>query len=149
MNIFYLFALMLDILQRFSSFQLSRVWLFANPWTAAPQASMFITNSRSFLKFMSIESLMSYNHLILCHPLLLPSIFTSISVFSKESVLPIRWPKYWSFSFSISPSNEYSEWFPLGLTGCISLQSKGLWRVFYNTTVQKHQFFSLWYVRKL
>ena len=109
MNIFYLFALMLDILQRFSSFQLSRVWLFANPWTAAPQASMFITNSRSSLKLMSIECVMPSNRLILCHPLLLPTlIFPSIRVFSNESVLCIRWPKYWSFSFSISLSNEYS-----------------------------------------
>ena len=108
MNIFYLFALMLDILQRFSSFQLSRVWLFANPWTAAPQASMFITNSRSSLKLMSIECVMPSNRLILCHPLLLPTlIFPSIRVFSNESVLCIRWPKYWSFSFSISLSNEY------------------------------------------
>ena len=90
---------------------LSRVWLFATPWTAAHQASLSITNSRSLLKLMSIESVMPSNHLILCHPLLLllpPSIFPSIRVFSNESALPIRWPKYWSFSFSISPSNEYS-----------------------------------------
>ena len=82
--------------------------LFATPWTAACQASLSITNSRSLLKFMSIKSVMPSNHLILCHPLpFLPSIFPSIRVFSKESVLRIRWPKYWSFSFSISPSNEY------------------------------------------
>ena len=82
--------------------------LFMTPWVAAHQASMSITNSRSLLKFMSIE-LVSSNHLILCHPLLLPpSIFPSIRVFSNESVLRIRWPKYWSFSFSISPSNEHS-----------------------------------------
>ena len=88
---------------------LSRVRLFATPWTAAHQASLSITNSKSFLKFMSIKSVMPSNHLILCHLLLLlPSIFPSIRVFSNESVLPIRWPKYWSFSFSISPSNEYS-----------------------------------------
>jgi len=88
-------------------------------------------------------SVMPSNHLILCHPLLpLPSIFPSIKVFSNESVLHIRWPKYWNFSFSISPSNEYSGWFPLGLTSLISLMSKGLSRVFSNTTVQKHQFFS-------
>ena len=80
----------------------------ATPWTAACQASLSITNCRSSLKLMSIESVMPSNHLILCHPLLLPSIFPSIRVFSNESVLPIRWPKYWSFSFSISPSNEYS-----------------------------------------
>ena len=79
------------------------------PWTAAQQASPSITNSHSLLKFMSIESVMPSNHLILCHPLLLPpSIFPSIRVFSNESVLPIRWPKFWSFSFIISHSNEYS-----------------------------------------
>ena len=87
---------------------LSCVWLFGTPWTAARQASLSITNSRSLLRFMSIESVMPSNHLILCYPLLLPlSIFPSIRVFSKESVLHIRWPKYWSFSFSISPSNEF------------------------------------------
>ena len=81
----------------------------ATPWTAACQASLSITNSRSLLKLMSIESAMPFNHLILCHPLLLPpSIFHSIRVFSNESVLCIRWPKYWSFCFSISPSNKYS-----------------------------------------
>ena len=86
---------------------LSRVRLFVIPWTAACQHS--ITNSQSLLKLMSIESVMPSNHLILCHPLLLlPSIFPSITVFSTESVLHIRWPKYWSFNFSISPSNEYS-----------------------------------------
>ena len=88
---------------------LSHVWLFATPWTAACQASLSITNSQSLLKLMSIESVMPSNHLILCRPLLLPpSILPSIRVFSSESVLCIRWPKYWSFSFSISPSNEYS-----------------------------------------
>ena len=95
---------------KFSSVQsLSSVRLFVIPWTAACQASLSIINSRSLLKFMSIESVMPSNQLILCHPLLLPpSIFPSIRVFAKESVLHIRWPKYWSFSFSISPSNEYS-----------------------------------------
>ena len=89
---------------------LSRVPLFATLWTAAHQASLSITNSRSILKLMSIESVMPSNHLILCHPLLLPpSVFPSIMVFSSESVLCIRWPKCWSFSFSISPSNEYSQ----------------------------------------
>ena len=87
---------------------LSRVRLFATPWTAARQASLSITNSQSLLKFMSIESVMPSSHLILCRPLLSLSIFPSIRVFSKESVLRIRWPKYWSFSFSISPSTEYS-----------------------------------------
>ena len=89
------------------------------------------------------------NHLILCCPLLLlPTIFPNIRVFSNELALHIRWPKYWSFSFSISPSNNIQDWFPLGLSGLISLQSKGLSGVFSNTTVQKHQFFgaqpSLW-----
>ena len=95
---------------QFSSvLSLSRVWLIVNPWTAARQASLSITNSRSLLKLMSIESVMPFNHFILCHPLLLPpSIFPSIRVFSNESVLCIRGPKYWSFGFSISPSNEYS-----------------------------------------
>ena len=93
----------------FSSVQLlSHVWLFATLWTVACQVSLSITNSRSLLKCKSIESVMPSSHLILCHPLLLPpSIFPSIRVFSNESVLHIRWPKYWSFSFSISPSNEY------------------------------------------
>ena len=97
-------------LNLFSSVQLlSSVRLFATPWTAACQASLSITSSQSLLKLMSIESVMPSNHLILCHPLLLPpSIFPSISIFSNESVLRIRWPKYWSFSLNISPSNEYS-----------------------------------------
>ena len=94
---------------QFSSIQwLSRVRLFGTPWTAACQASLSITNSQSPLKPMFIESVMPSNHLILCRPLLLPSIFPSITVFSNESALCIRWPKYWSFSFSISASNEYS-----------------------------------------
>ena len=99
-----------SMLTPFSSVQLlSRVWVFATPWTAASQASLSITNSQSLLELMSIEAVMPSNHLILCHRLfLLPSIFHSIRVFSNESVLRIRWPKYWSFSFSISPFNEYS-----------------------------------------
>ena len=106
----------------FSSVQsLSRVWLFVTPRTAACQVSLSITSSRSSPKPMSIESVMPSNHLILCHPfLLLPSVFPSIRVFSNESALHIRWPKYWSFSFNISPSNEYSglisfrmDWFDL------------------------------------
>ena len=122
---------------------LSHVWLFAIPWTTAYQASLSITNSQSLLKLMSIESVMPSNHLILCRPLLLlSSIFPNIRVFSNESVLHIRWPKYWSFSFSINPSN-IQDWLPLGLTGWISLQSKELSRVFSNTAVQKHQFFGL------
>ena len=88
---------------------LSHVQLFATPWTAACQASLSITNTWRLLKLISIASVMPSNHLILCHPLLLPpSVFPSIRDFSNESVLRIRWPKYWSFSFSISPSNEYS-----------------------------------------
>ena len=93
-----------------SSVQLFRhVWFFATPWTTAHQASLSITNSRSSPKPMSIKLVMPSNHLILCHPLLLlPSIFPSIRVFSNDSALPIRWPKYWIFSFSISLSNEYT-----------------------------------------
>ena len=99
-----LFLLLLRSVQ-----SLSHVCLFAIPWTAVCQASLSITNSRILLKLMSIELVMPSNHLILCHPLLLlPSIFPSIRVFSNKSVLCIRWPKYWSFIFSISPSNEYS-----------------------------------------
>ena len=100
----------LHVTSPFSSVQsLRRVQLFVTPWTAARQASLSITNSRSLLKLMSIELVMPSNHLILCRPLLfLPLLFPSIRVFSSESVLHIRWPKYWSFSFSISPSNEYS-----------------------------------------
>ena len=100
----------LDCSMSFSSVQLlSRVWLFATPWTTARWISLSVTNFQSLLKLMSIESVMPSNHLILCRPLLLPpSIFPSIRVFSNETVLCIRWPKYWSFSLSISPSNEYS-----------------------------------------
>ena len=114
------------------------------PWTAARQASLSITKSRSLLKLMSIELVMPSIHLILCCPLLFPpSIFPSIRIFCNESVLHIRWPKYWSFSFSISPSNEYLGLTSFRWTGSISLQSKGLSRVFSNTTVQKHQFFGV------
>ena len=128
---------------QFSSVQsLSRIQLFVTPWTAACQASLSITNSRSLPKLMSTESVMPSNHLNLCHPiLLLPSIFPLIRVFSNESALHIRWPKYCSFSFtSVLPMNT-QDWSPLGWTGWISLQSKGLSRLFSNTTVQKHQFF--------
>ena len=122
----------------FSSVQsLSCVQLFSTPWTTAHQASLFITNSQSLPKLMSIKSMMPSNHLILCCPFLLPpSNFPSIRVFSNKSLLHIGWPKYWNFS--ISPSNEYQDWFPLGCTGLISLQLKGLSRVFPNTIV--HQF---------
>ena len=128
---------------------LSWVWLFATPWTAACQASLFFTISWSLLKFMSIESLMPSNHLILCHPLfLLLSIFPSIRIFSNEGALRIRWRSTEaSASASVRPVNIQG-WFPLRLTGLISLLSKGLWRVFFST-IQKHQFFitqpSLWF----
>ena len=119
---------------------LSHVQLFAIPWTAESQVPLSSTVSWSLLKFTSIESVMLSKHLILCHPiLLLPSVFPSIKVFSSESALHIRWSKY--CSFSNRPSNEYSVWFPLEVTGLISLQSKGLSRVFSSTTVQKLQFF--------
>ena len=129
-------------MNQFSSVQpLSHVQFFATPWTAAHQASSSTTNSQSLLKLMSIEQAMLSNHLILCHPfLLLPSIFPSIRVFSNELDLCIRWPKYWSFSFSISSSSEYSPLSALGLTGLISWQSTDLSKVFSNTTVLKHQF---------
>ena len=119
-NLFNSFSVHIE--GQFSSVQsLSRVWLLATPWTAARQATLSITNSRSLLKLMSIESVMPSNHLILCRPLLLlPSIFPSIRDFSNESALHIRWSKYWSFSFSISPSVNTQDWFPLGLTGWIS-----------------------------
>ena len=131
-------------LWRFSSVQLlSHVSLFETPWTAAHQVSLSITNSWSLLKLESIELVMPSNHLILCCPLLLlPSIFPSIRVFSNESVLCIRWPNYWSFTSALAPPKDHQDWSPLGLTGWISLQSKGLSRVFSNTTVQKHLFFS-------
>jgi len=118
--------------------------VFATPWTAACQASLSIINSQSLHTLMSIKLVIPYNHLILCCPLfLLPSIFLSIRVFSNESILCIRWPNYWSFSFNTIPSNEYSglisfriDWFDL-------LQSKGLSIVFSNATFQKHHFFSV------
>ena len=120
---------------------LSHVWLFATPWIAAHQASLSITNSRSSPKFMSIESVMPSSHLMLCRPLLLlPPIPPSIRVFSNESTLHMRWPKYWSFSFSISPSNEHlglifrMDWLDL-------LAVQGTLKNLLHTTVQKHQFF--------
>ena len=121
---------------------LSHVWLFATPWTTARQASLSKINSQSLPKPMSIESVMPSNHHILCHPLLLlPLIFPSIRVFSNESVLRIRWPKYWSFSFSISPSNEYSglisfrmDWFDL-------FAVQGTLKSLLQHHSSKHQFF--------
>ena len=120
---------------------LSRVWLFATSWTPARQASLSITNWRRLLRLMSIELVMPSNHSILCrHLLLLPSIFPSIRVFSSESVLHIRWLKYWSFSFNISPSKEYSRLISFRIDWCdlLARDSSG---VFSNTTVRKHQFF--------
>ena len=115
---------------------LSRVWLSTTPWISAHQALLSITNSRSPPKLMSIEVMMPSNHLILCHPLLLlPSIFPSIRVFSNESALRIRWPKYWSFSFSISPSNESSGLISFRIDWFALLEFS---RVFSNTTLQKH-----------
>ena len=122
---------------------LSRVWLFATPWITKGQASLSITNSQSSLRLKSIESVMPSSHLILCCPLLLlPQIPPSIRVFSNESTLHMRWSKYWiSALASFLPKNTQG-WSPLEWTDWISLQSKGLSRVFSNTTVQKHQFFS-------
>ena len=120
------------------------VWLFVTPWTAAHQAFMSLTISWHLSKFIFIALVTVSSHLIIwCPLLLLPSIFPSIKDFSNEPSVHIRWPKFWSFSFSISPFNEYSDWFPLELTGLISLLSKGLPGVFSNTTVQKHQFFGI------
>ena len=130
------------MLQSSSVQSLSHVRLIATLWTAVRQASLSITISRSSLKLTSIESMMPSSHRILCHPLLLlPPVPPSIRVFSNESTLCMRWPKYWSFSFSIIPSKEHSGPISFKWTGWISLQSKGLSRVFSNTTVQKHQFF--------
>ena len=119
--LYYCLLVLCILICQFSSVQLlSHVLLFATLWTAACQASLSITISRSLFKLMSIESVVPFNDLIFCHPLLLPSIFPSIRIFSNESVLHIKWLKYWSFSFSISPSNEYSgliyfrgDWFGL------------------------------------
>ena len=107
----------------------------ATPWTAARQASLFITSSRSLLRLISTESVMPFNHLILCRPLLLPSIFPSIRVFPNESVLCIRWPKYWSFTFSISPSNEYSRLVSLKIDWFDLLVAQGSSRVFSSPNV--------------
>ena len=121
---------------------LTRVRLFATPWITARQASLSITNSQSSPRLTSIESVMPSSHLILGRPLLLlPPIPPSIRVFPNESTLLIRWPKYWSFSFSIITPKKSQGWSPSEWTGWISLQSKGLSRVFSNTTVQKHLFF--------
>ena len=121
---------------------LSRVWLFATPWTTAHQVFLSVTNSWSLLKLMSIQLVMPSNHLILCHPLLLlPSIFPSIRVFSNESAPHIWWPKDWRFSFNISPSNEYSGLISFRMDWLDLLAVQGTLKSFSNTTVQKHQFF--------
>ena len=121
---------------------LSHVWFSATPWTAAGQASLSFIISWSLLKLRSIESTMPSNHLIpSCPLLLLPSIFSSIRVFSNESTLRIRWPKYWGFSLSISSSNEHSGLISFRMDWLNLVQSKGLLRVFSDTTAQKHQFF--------
>ena len=123
---------------------LSHIWLFATPWIAAHQASLSITNTWSSLKLMSIESVMPSNHLILCHSLfLLPPIPPSIRVFSKESALCMRWPKYWSFSFSISPSNKHPELISFRMDWLDLLAVQGTVKVFSKTKVQKKQFFSV------
>ena len=127
---------------QFSSVQLlSCVRLFATPWTAAWQASLSIINSQSLLKLLSIALVMPSNHLILCYLLLSPSIFPSIRVFSNESALCIRWPKYWNFSFSISPSNEYSGLISFRMDWLDLLAVQGTLKSLLHTTVQKHQFF--------
>ena len=120
------------------------VWLFVTPQTAAHQATLSFPVSQSLLKFMPIESAMLSDHLVLCCLLLLlPSIFPSVRVFSNESALCIRWPKYWSSALATVLPMNIQAWFPLGLTGWISLPSKGSWKFFSNTTIQKHQFFSI------
>jgi len=128
---------------QFCSVQLfSRVWLFATPWTVARQASLSITNSQSLLKLMSIESVMPSNHLILCHPLLLPpSVFPSIKIFSKELSVHTGGQSIRASASAWVLLMNIQCWFPLGLTGLISLQSKGLTRGFSSTTTQKHHFF--------
>ena len=135
---------MRKIISMFSSVQsLRHVPLFVTPRTAACQASLSITNSQSPPKPISIESVMPSNHLFLCRPLLLlPSIFPSIRVLSNEAALCMRRPKYWSFSFNLSSSNEHSGLISFRMDWLYLLQSKGLSRVFSSTTVQKHQFFS-------
>ena len=128
---------------KFSSVQsFRRVRLFATPWIAAHQASLSFTNSQSLFKLISTESVMPSIHFILCRPLLLlPSVFPSIMVFFSESALHIRWPKDWSFSFTISPSDEYSGLISSRID-CLILLCKGLSGVFSSTTIWKHQFFS-------
>ena len=134
----------LKIHVRFTSIKsLGHARLFVTPWFAARQVSLSITNYRSLLRLTSIESVMPSSLLILCRPLSSCPQSLLAWVFSNESTLCMRWPKYWSFSFSIIPSKNTQDWSPLEWTGWIPLQSKGLSRVFSNTTVQKHQFFGV------
>ena len=122
---------------------LSRVQLLVTPWTAAQQASLFITNSQSLFILMFIESVMPSNHFILCHPLFLPpSIFPRIRVFSNESVLHIRWPKYWSFSFNISPSNKYSGLISFRMDWLALLAVQGTLKSLLQHHSSRHQYFS-------
>ena len=131
---------------QFNSVQLlSQIWLCRTPWTATRQASLSITNSRSLLKLMPIESVMPSNHLIFWRPLLLPpSVFPSIRVFSSESALPIRWPKYWSFSFNISPSNEYSGLISFGMDWLDLLAVQGDVRSCKNMRTVLRTFKAMW-----
>ena len=132
-----------DKIRCFVVVQLLSCRLSETPWTVAHQSSLSFTTFQSLLRLMCIESVMTSNHLILCCSLLLlPSVLPSIRVFSNKSALHIRW-LYWSFSFTISPSNEYSGLIPLGLIYLICLQSKGLSRVFSSTTISKHQVFGV------
>ena len=138
MSVQFICSVMSDSLWSYGS--QGSLWSYV---TVAHQASLSIANTRSLHKLMSIESVMPSNHLILCLPLLLlPSIFLRIRVFSNQSVLHIRWPKYWSLSFNISPSNEYSGLISFRIDWLDLLAVQGFSRVFSNTTVQKHQFFS-------
>ena len=121
---------------------LSCVQFFVTPWTSARQALLSFTISQGLLKFTSIKLVISSKHLVLCYPLLRPSIFCSIGVFSNESALHIRWPKFWSLSFSISPSNEYSGFFSFRIDWFDIPAVQGLSRVFFSTTIWKHQFLS-------
>ena len=137
-----LIVTMYEGLQFSSVKSLSRVRLFVTPWIAARQASLFITNSWSSLRLTSIESMMPSSHLILCHPLLfLPLIPPSVRVFSNESALRMRWPKYWSFSFSICPSNEHPGLISFRMDWLDLLAVRGPLKSLSNTIVQKHQFF--------
>ena len=139
----FMHSVFITVLLAISSVQmLSRVWLFATPWTAECQSSLSITNSQSLLKLMSTESVMPSNHFILCCPLLLlPSIFPSIRVFSNESALHIRCSKYWSFSFSISPSNKHSGLTSFRMDWLDLLAVQGTLKSLLQHHIQKHQFF--------